>query len=1120
MIRSSAYWRTQTVEGRLPDPRRVFPTRSRDSVPGGSRCLVLMTVSLGLICVLLLVFIIQQKITITAERDLIKSYKNTVKEFNKTIKSLQNNYTDLMIEKHQLQNNFSSLKKTLKKLELETRVTSLSCFFMSTELKNWSDSRQYCRDRGADLVIIKSEEKQRFISSLTTERVWIGLSDTEQEGNMKWVDNSTLQKGFALFKNTVDIIKITALLCTHTVLYCCFFMSTELKSWSDSRQHCRDRGADLVIIKSEEKQVSFCWVFISNESWSDSRQYSRDHGAGLVIMNSEEKQQNITITAERDLIKSYKNTVKEFNKTINSLQNEKQQLQNNLNSLSQKKLQLEISVNNLTAEKDELQINFTALSQEKLELESTIKSLNDELKKEDFKNRNLCGPVCYFISTELKSWSDSRQYCRDRGADLVIINSEEKQHITITAERDLIKSYKNTVEEFNQTNSLQDEKHQLQNNFSSLKKLELETRVTSLSWFFMSNELKSWSDSRQYCRDRGADLIIINTEEKQRFISSLTKERVWIGLSDTEQEGNMTWVDNSTLKNGDIENTTGPQTQSHGQDEGKELKRRGSRCLVLITGSLGLICVLLLVFIILQHITITAERDLMKSYKNTVEEFNQTINSLQDEKHQLQNNFNSLSQKKLELEARVTSLSEELKKKTSKRGWFFVSNELKSWSDSRQYCRDRGADLVIINSEVKQHITVEEFNQTINSLQDNYTDLMNEKHQLQNNFSSLSQKKLELESKVTSLSLEVNMNASEKEGCRSLALITVSLGLICVLLLVFIILQHITITAERDLIKSYKNTVEEFNQTINSLQDSYTDLMTEKDQLQDNFNSLIQKKLERETRVNNLTDEKGQLQRDFDSLSLKKLELESRVTSLSNELRKKAFKRGYLWGPDGLFMSNELKSWSDSRQYCRDRGADLVIINSEEKQRHISSFIKETVWIGLSDEKQEGSMKWVDDSPLNEGFWAEGEPNNRENRDEDCIELIPSSSALNNWRKQMFGVDHSWFFMSNKKNSWSDSRQYCRDRGADLVIINSEEKQRFMSSFTTERVWIGLSDTEQEGNMKWVDNSSLKQGFWLEGEPNDLNGTEDCNELNPANPVLNNWNDLPCSFTIQGICEK
>ncbi|KAL0202543.1 hypothetical protein M9458_000561, partial [Cirrhinus mrigala] len=78
-----------------------------------------------------------------------------------------------------------------------------------------------------------------------------------------------------------------------------------------------------------------------------------------------------------------------------------------------------------------------------------------------------------------------------------------------------------------------------------------------------------------------------------------------------------------------------------------------------MTVSLGLICVFLLVFIILQNITITAERDLMKSYKNTVEEFSQTINSLEDEKHQLQNNFSSLSQKKLQLEISVNNLTAE-----------------------------------------------------------------------------------------------------------------------------------------------------------------------------------------------------------------------------------------------------------------------------------------------------------------------------------------------------------------------------------------------------------------------------------------------------------------------------
>ncbi|KAL1281204.1 hypothetical protein QQF64_000007 [Cirrhinus molitorella] len=185
-------------------------------------------------------------------------------------------------------------------------------------------------------------------------------------------------------------------------------------------------------------------------------------------------------------------------------------------------------------------------------------------------------------------------------------------------------------------------------------------------------------------------------------------------------------------------------------------------------------------------------------------------------------------------------------------------------------------------------------------------------------------------------------------GSRCLVMIAVSLGLICVLLLVFIILQRNTITAERNLIKSYKNTVEEFSQTINSLQDNYTDLMTEKHQLQNNFSSLNQKNLE----------------------------LESNGTSVSEELKKESAKRGW------VFMSDEEKSWSDSRQYCRNHGADLVIINSEEKQRVISSFITERVWIGLSHKEHEGNMKWVDNSALKQGFWVKDEPNDKAETDD------------------------------------------------------------------------------------------------------------------------------------------
>ncbi|XP_067298657.1 CD209 antigen-like protein C [Pseudorasbora parva] len=232
--------------------------------------------------------------------------------------------------------------------------------------------------------------------------------------------------------------------------------------------------------------------------------------------------------------------------------------------------------------------------------------------------------------------------------------------------------------------------------------------------------------------------------------------------------------------------------------------------------------------------------------------------------------------------------------------------------------------------------------------------------------------------------------AQKKRGSRCLVLMTVCLGLICVVLLIFII-----ITAERDLLKSYKNTAEELNQTINSLQDNYTDLMTKKDQLKNNFSSLSQEKLELETRVNDLTAEKGQLQRRVDSLSQKKLELE-------NELRKLSER-----GNGRFFMSSELKSWSESRQYCRDRGADLIIINTEEKQRYISSFIKESVWIGLSDIESEGNMKWVDNSPLKQGFWESNEPNDA-GGNEDCIELNPANLVLSNWNDIPCSAMRKW----------------------------------------------------------------------------------------------------------------
>ena len=39
----------------------------------------------------------------------------------------------------------------------------------------------------------------------------------------------------------------------------------------------------------------------------------------------------------------------------------------------------------------------------------------------------LHGGTCYFLSAEKKTWTDSRQDCMDKGADLVVIHSKEEQ---------------------------------------------------------------------------------------------------------------------------------------------------------------------------------------------------------------------------------------------------------------------------------------------------------------------------------------------------------------------------------------------------------------------------------------------------------------------------------------------------------------------------------------------------------------------------------------------------------------------------------------------------------------------------------------------------------------------
>ncbi|KAJ8271186.1 hypothetical protein COCON_G00100450 [Conger conger] len=115
----------------------------------------------------------------------------------------------------------------------------------------------------------------------------------------------------------------------------------------------------------------------------------------------------------------------------------------------------------------------------------------------------------------------------------------------------------------------------------------------------------------------------------------------------------------------------------------------------------------------------------------------------------------------------------------------------------------------------------------------------------------------------------------------------------------------------------------------------------------------------------------------------------------------------------------------------------------------------------------------------------------------------------------------SLYFKSKQKRNWIESRQYCLDKGADLVIINSYKEQEFLNGLMkTLHFWIGLSDRDKESSWTWVDGTPLTSGSWKSGEPNDADKTEDCATSEPESDIYSNWNDMPCSSNKNWVCER
>jgi hypothetical protein len=113
-----------------------------------------------------------------------------------------------------------------------------------------------------------------------------------------------------------------------------------------------------------------------------------------------------------------------------------------------------------------------------------------------------------------------------------------------------------------------------------------------------------------------------------------------------------------------------------------------------------------------------------------------------------------------------------------------------------------------------------------------------------------------------------------------------------------------------------------------------------------------------------------------------------------------------------------------------------------------------------------------------------------------------------------------------KPFTYFQSEKECRREGGHLVVINDRAENDFLKQFidqgnengTSGEFWIGLTDLQDEGTFRWVNNELLQTLYknWAVGEP-DNKPAQDCVVF-----VLNGWR-MPasgCSATYTYVCEQ
>ena len=105
--------------------------------------------------------------------------------------------------------------------------------------------------------------------------------------------------------------------------------------------------------------------------------------------------------------------------------------------------------------------------------------------------------------------------------------------------------------------------------------------------------------------------------------------------------------------------------------------------------------------------------------------------------------------------------------------------------------------------------------------------------------------------------------------------------------------------------------------------------------------------------------------------------------------------------------------------------------------------------------------------------------------------------------------------------TWPDAEDYCKKESGHLASVTSNATNDYVvdgkKKRDINRLWIGGSDSEAEGTLRWADCSPWEFTLWKSGEPNGKWGAQNClNYIDHGS----RWDDQECKNPERFLCSQ